>query len=85
MRSVEQNLETLRAAGYREVGHFSLPPASWWSDYYTPIEARLPGLRKAYHNVPEALDALDATQKELEMYRKYSDWYGYVFYVAQTG
>lgn len=30
MRNIEQNCKILQAAGYREAGHFSLPPASWW-------------------------------------------------------
>jgi hypothetical protein len=84
MRSVEQNLEILRATNYRELGHFSLPTASWWTDYYNPILARLPELLDKYRHDPAALDILAATQKEIEMYRKYSDWYGYVFYLAQA-
>jgi SAM-dependent methyltransferase len=85
MHSVDQNLEILRAAGYQETCHFSLPPASWWTDYYTPIQAKLPGLREKYRDDPAALECIDAAQKEMDIFHKYSDWYGYVFYVAQAG
>jgi ubiquinone/menaquinone biosynthesis C-methylase UbiE len=84
MRSIDENLQSVRAAGYRTIDHFVLPSSSWWTDYYTPIEARLPGLRKKYHGNAEAKEWLDATQKECDIYRKYSDWYGYVFYVMQV-
>jgi SAM-dependent methyltransferase len=83
MRGIDENLRSLRVAGYRELGHFALPPSSWWTDYYTPIEARLPGLREKYCGNPEAKAMLDATQKECDIHRKYSDWYGYVFYLMQ--
>lgn len=85
MHGIEDNLRILQASGYRKTNHFSLPASSWWIDYYNPIEARLPELREKFHGNAEALGCIDATQKEIDMYRKYSDWYGYVFYVAQTG
>jgi SAM-dependent methyltransferase len=84
MRSVEQNLQTLQAANYHVSGSFILPSGSWWKDYYTPIETKLPGLRAKYRDDPQALGCIEATQKEIDIYRHYSDWYGYVFYVAQT-
>jgi SAM-dependent methyltransferase len=84
MRGVAENLATIRAAGYRETGHFTLPASSWWTDYYTPLEARLPRLREKYQGDPEALAQLDAAQEECNLHRKYSDWYGYVFYLMQV-
>jgi len=85
MRSVEQNLLTLQDCQYRETGHFCVPSSSWWTDYYTPMLARLPRMRTEFRDDPEALACIDETEKEIDMYRKYSDWYGYVFYVAQAG
>jgi len=83
MRSMQDNLASITATGYHESGHFVLPGNSWWDDYYNPIERRLSVLRNKYNGDSEALHTLDAAQKELEMYRKYSNWYGYVFYVMQ--
>jgi len=84
MSDIAGNQERIRAAGYREIDHFLLPASSWWTDYYTPIEARLPRLREKYLGNAEANTMLDSTQKEIDMYRKYSEWYGYVFYVMQV-
>jgi hypothetical protein len=33
----------------------------------------------------EALEVFHAEQKEIEMYRKYSEWYGADFFVLQKG
>ena len=84
MQSLRENLDFVRAAGYREIAHFVLPPSSWWDHYYTPQEARVAMLRTKYQDDAEAIQLLDVTQKEIDLYREYSDWYGYVFYVMQV-
>jgi ubiquinone/menaquinone biosynthesis C-methylase UbiE len=84
MKSVEENLELVRKQGYLDVGHFVLPESSWWTHYYTPIEERIVQLRQKYQDDAEALRQLDEHQLEIEIYRKYFAWYGYVFYVMQA-
>jgi SAM-dependent methyltransferase len=84
MGSIEQNLTHLSAAGYRSLGHFTLPASDWWDNYYHPMAARIENLRKKYPNNPEALAGLDLEYAEIELYRQYSDWYGYVFYLGQA-
>jgi SAM-dependent methyltransferase len=83
MRTREENLERIRGAGYRNVGHFVLPVESWWKNYYTPLEARIAILRKKYLGNVEANQQLNEAQREIDLYRKYAGWYGYVFYVMQ--
>jgi len=84
MVSVDQNLARLRAADYREIGYFILPESAWWDPYYRPMTAKIAQLRGKYHADPEAQRLLDIQSLEIEMYRKYSNWYGYVFYVMQA-
>lgn len=83
MNSVDENLNALAEAGYREVGHFTLPDSSWWDDYFNPLKERAIMLRKKYADDPEALGVLDENDREMELFRKYSDYFGYVFYVMQ--
>ena len=85
MQSVQANLDVIRAAGYREIAHFVLPPLAWWTHYYTPLEARVATLRKKYPGDPEAQQLLKEMQREIDLFRTYSDWYGYAFYVMQIG
>jgi ubiquinone/menaquinone biosynthesis C-methylase UbiE len=84
MATVEENLLRLRRAGYREVGHFTLPDSAWWDSYYRPMEARIVQLREKYRDNPEAQRLLDAEYAEIDLFRKYSAWYGYVFYVMRS-
>lgn len=84
MGTIEQNLAHLAAAGYRSLGHFTLPENDWWDNYYHPMVARIEALREKYLDSPEAQQVLDREYAEIELYRHYSDWYGYVFYVGQA-
>jgi len=83
MQDVEANLAAVRRAGYRLIGHFLLPESAWWEHYYVPMEERLRALRGAYAEDPEALAMVELHEREIDLYRKYSDWYGYVFYVMR--
>ena len=83
MRSISSNLGIIESVGYREVAYFVLPSSSWWNEYYHPLEARITQLRGKYRDNSEALLQLSQEQKEIDLYRQYSDYYGYVFYVMQ--
>jgi hypothetical protein len=62
---------------------FAARESAWWNDYYTPLEKKLPPLREKYKDDSAALARIEDTQQEINLYRKYSDCYGYVFYVLQ--
>ena len=84
IKTIEGNVEIVRNSGYRLVGSFVLPSKSWWDNYYTPIEAKLPSLKTRYKDDEEALQVIAYEETEIEMFRKYSDYYGYVFYILQV-
>ena len=84
IKTIDENLEVVRKSGYRVVGFFVLPEKSWWDNYYTPIETKLPSLKSKHRNDEEALQAIACEETEIEMFRKYSDYYGYVFYIMQV-
>ncbi len=83
IRTIEENLQTALDAGYTEISHFILPDSSWWDHYYHPIEKRLAMLREKYKMDSAAQRDLDGHQEEIDMFRKHSEWYGYVFYVMK--
>jgi SAM-dependent methyltransferase len=83
IRTIPENLEQVAACGYRLIGLFTLPEDAWWAGYYTPVEKRLEGLQGKYRDNPEALAVLDEERKEIDVYRRYSEWYGSVFFVMQ--
>ena len=83
MKSVEENLEGLEGAGYDVVGHFTIPDSCWLEEFYDPMEKRLADLEQKYAGDGKAQEVLAMNRREIEIFRKYSEYYGYVFYIAR--
>jgi SAM-dependent methyltransferase len=83
MRSVEDNLAATRDLGWKPVGNFHLPVEAWTEDYYGPLGKRLPGFRQAFAGDPDAQAVADMTDCEMSILSRYSDFYGYEFYVLR--
>ncbi|MCW4034637.1 MAG: class I SAM-dependent methyltransferase, partial [Candidatus Bathyarchaeota archaeon] len=84
IKTIKENLQIALDCGYRVVGFFVLPTQSWWDNYYNPIQEKLPALKAKHKDDKEALQGIDMTETEIEMFRKFSDYYGYVFYLLQA-
>ena len=83
IRTVAENLAAIRDGGYQTAGHFVLPESSWWESYYGPVLERVARLKEKYVGDAEALGILDQETLEIDLYKKYSDYYGYVFFVMR--
>ena len=84
MKTLEQNLNVIHACDYYLIDYFVLPTTSWTEEYYRPMQARIDMLRERNKHDPEILKFLDEEQAEIDLYNKYYQWYGYVFYIMQT-
>lgn len=81
--TIDKNINIIRKCGYKILGHFPLPEDAWWDFYYNPLEKRLEKLKLKYKNNSEALEIIKEQEKEINLYRRYNQWYGSVFYVMQ--
>ncbi len=80
----DTNLATVRDCGFELLGHFSAPESTaWWECYFSPLEQRLQSLEKMYAADPERVKMIESIQREIENFRKYSGYYGYMFYIMQ--
>jgi ubiquinone/menaquinone biosynthesis C-methylase UbiE len=84
IKTSAENIDIIRQAGYTLVNSFPLPEAGWWDDFYIPLGKRIELLRGKYSSNEKAMEVLNASVLEIEMYKKYSDYYGYIFYVMQA-
>ncbi len=83
MADVDTNLATIEGFNYKVLEHFALPESAWWDQYYHPLQERLRFIREKYATDPEKLEVVESTRVEIDLYRKYSSYYGYVFYLMQ--
>jgi ubiquinone/menaquinone biosynthesis C-methylase UbiE len=80
MKNVEENIKVITSHGLNLISHFKLPESSWWNNFYIPLEKKINKLRKKYQDDEEKLSLLEEFYLEIEMFRKYSEYYGYVFF-----
>jgi ubiquinone/menaquinone biosynthesis C-methylase UbiE len=83
IRTVREYLEQIPACGYDVIGYFTLPDDAFWIEYYDPLEKRIQELRPKYINDSRALEVLDEEQREIDLSRKYHEWYGSAFFVMK--
>ena len=83
MASRQENWRAIESAGYEPLADFALPDSDWWDGYYGPLESRIAGLRARIAGDREAAAALDAAQREIDVFRECPGAYGYVFYVMR--
>ncbi len=83
MTSIEDNLSKVRVADLDPIGHFVLPPKDW-ENYYGPLQEQLVVFRSENSDNAEARAFADSLQQELDVWKKYGDSYGYVFYLGRA-
>jgi SAM-dependent methyltransferase len=83
IRTAVEHIEAIPACGYELVGHLPLPQDLWSLDYYGPFEERLLELREKHAEDREALSILDEEQREIDLFKKHSLWYGSGFFVLR--
>ncbi len=81
--SIEGKIELIRKEGFELISNFTLPDSAWLDNYYLPIEKELPRLNKKYEGNETALGVFEGFRNEIDFYRKYSEFYGYEFFVMQ--
>lgn len=81
--TIPNNIARMQRAGYVPAATFILPETCWTEHYFAPCR----GIQKAFlekHAGSRAAEAFVAGQRhEMEMYRKYKAFYGYVFYIGR--
>ena len=81
--TVAAKLEVIKRTGYEEVGHFLLPPNAWTDQYYEPMEELITEKAEDWTGIPEAEAVLLEAKHEISMYREYSGYFGYAFFVMR--
>ncbi|MEF2230852.1 MAG: class I SAM-dependent methyltransferase [Pseudodesulfovibrio sp.] len=76
MRTAEANAAAAEAAGYTPLGHFLIESACW-EDFYDEVERRITDVEPEFGRDPDGRAILDATRREIDLYRRYPDRYGY--------
>ena len=81
--TIEYNISVMSKAGYRFIAAFTLPENCWTENYFVPRAAAEKSLAEKY-NGNQTVKAYIAQDKyEVELYTKFKQYYGYVFYIGK--
>jgi SAM-dependent methyltransferase len=79
-----ENAVIVAAAGYTLLGRFHLPRECWWEGYYVPLQRALDALRIRLPRDGDAARLCESLGREIDIYRRYGEWYTYSFYIMQV-
>ncbi|MCF8230341.1 MAG: class I SAM-dependent methyltransferase [Bacteroidales bacterium] len=81
--NISNKLAQMEKSGYIPVAAFILPENCWTEHFYVPqVKAREDFLKKHAGN-KTAEDFIANEKHEAQLYEKYKDYYGYVFYIGK--
>jgi SAM-dependent methyltransferase len=83
IKSIPDNLALFARNDYQMIGHFTLPVSAWLNDYYSPLQKRIDELRPKYKDNETATAVINASQAEIDNFKKCSDEVGYESFVAR--
>ena len=81
--TIANKVKQMQEAGYVPIATFILPERCWIENFYDlQIEAQRVFLEKNPGNTT-AQELVDNERREAELYHRYKDFYGYVFYIGK--
>jgi serine/threonine-protein kinase HipA len=84
MGTLASNAAVARDAGYQVLDTFTLPASAWWDDFYRPLQERMAALRAEAATDPALTEAIASAAREIDLYARFGDSYGYVFYLLRV-
>ncbi|OEU63319.1 MAG: hypothetical protein BA867_05795 [Desulfobacterales bacterium S5133MH16] len=83
IKPVKDKIDLIENERFHLITNFTLPESSWLDCFYLPMEEELTRLNKKYKSNKIALGIFEEMKNEINLYKKFSDFYGYEFFVMQ--
>ena len=74
----------MERCGYQYVASFVLTEQCWMENYFIPREVAIKSLLERYSGNGTVKEFAEQNQYEVELYSRYRQHYGYVFYVGRA-
>ena len=83
INTIPEKILQMEDTGYIPIASFVLPEECWTKNFYEPqVKAQKVFLQK-YAGNKTAEELVENEKREAELYQKYKDYYGYVFYIGK--
>ncbi|MCM1982920.1 SAM-dependent methyltransferase [Lyngbya confervoides] len=80
MGTEAENINRAHRSGFSVLQTHRLPSQAWWANYYVPLGNRM----QQIESTPMMAAVIQETEAEMQMFKAFSDFYGYTFYVLQA-
>ena len=84
LETISDNIKIMQECGYQFVASFALPQKCWTENYFIPREKAINKLLEKYAGNKIMMEYAEQNRYETELYSKYSQHYGYVFYIGKV-
>lgn len=81
--TIPNKVAQMQQAGYIPVATFILPETCWTDHFYAPQEKAMEDFLEKHKGNRAAEDLIANQRHEEGLYRKYKEYYGYVFYIGK--
>lgn len=81
--TISNKVAQMQRAGYIPVATFILPENCWTEHFYVPQVSAQEKFLKKYAGNQTAKELVENQRHEAELYNKYKQYYGYVFYIGK--
>jgi hypothetical protein len=83
INTITHNISTLQKAGYSLIAAFTLPETCWLDTFFIPQKAIQKVFLEKYAGNKTIEAFVEYMKYEAELYLKYKQYYGYVFYIGK--
>ncbi len=83
IKVVKDKIDLIQKERFHLISNFTLPKSSWLDSFYLPMEEEITRLNKKYQGNEIALGIFEEMKNEINLYKKFSDFYGYEFFIMQ--
>ena len=81
--TIGHNIAIMQKTGYIPVAAFALPEHCWIDNYFMPQKARQEEFLKKHAGNKAVENMIAFLRREADLYLKYKQYYGYVFYIGK--
>ena len=81
--TVADNIGIMQKCGYSFVASFMLPEKCWTDNYFSPRQSAEQSFSEKHPGNKTVAEYIAGSNYEMELYSKYKQYYGYVFYIGK--
>ena len=83
IKAVQDKIVLIQNERFHLISNFTLPESSWLDSFYLPMEEELVRLNEKYQGNQTALGIFAEMKNEIELYKRFSRFFGYEFFIMQ--